>query len=222
MAAQRIGEYSPPSLCTALTRDPGYTVLWGLLMRYGLAQALFPVHTPYIFSSCSPTDSFFIDVLPSSLSCCERKPVCCLTKSHGLETWRLFRRYNGLVIPRLSYPSIFYLSPHHIRHTTLPSWFIVYSMIIIPFAPDFRALFLVLPESSLSRVSIASSPYFPIMTRSTKVIIGTHIATPSCPDHFRFQSHIPFLYNNSHGRIFLTYLAITAHISPIYWPSWIY
>jgi hypothetical protein len=222
MAAQRIGEYSPPSLCTAPNARPWLHSTLGAVDAIWTCSGLFPVHTPYIFSFCSPRTHFLSDVLPSSLSYCERKPVCCLTKSHGLETWRLFRRYNGLVIPRLSYPSIFYLSPHHIRHTTLPSWFIVYSMIIIPFAPDFRALFLVLPESSLSRVSIASSPYFPIMTRSTKVIIGTHIATPSCPDHFRFQSHIPFLYNNSHGRIFLTYLAITAHISPIYWPSWIY
>jgi len=98
-------------------------------------------HSLYLFFLLS-TDSFFVDLLPSSLSCCERKTVCCLTKSHGLETGRLFRRYNGLVIPRLSSPSIPLpfpspYPPYNPLH--LASRFIVYSMIITPFMPDFWA-----------------------------------------------------------------------------------
>ena len=59
-------------------------------------SGLFPVHTPYHFFFLLFTDSLSVDLSSSSLSCCERKTDCCLTKSHGLETWRLFRRYNGL------------------------------------------------------------------------------------------------------------------------------
>jgi len=101
------------------------------------------------------------------------------------------------VIPCLPSPSIPlpFSSPYPPYNPLyLASRLIVYSMIITPFTPDFRALFFVVQEfSSPPHLFIASSPHFPIMTRSTKAIIGTHTTTPSIPDHFHFQSHIPFL-----------------------------
>lgn len=89
-----------------LMRYPGYTVLWGLLTRYGLAQAysLSTLPTSFLLALYG---LIFIDLLPSCLSCCERNNVCCSTKSHGLETQRPFPRYNGLVIPCFSSQSLY-------------------------------------------------------------------------------------------------------------------
>ena len=150
-------------LCTTPNVRPRLHSTLGAVDAIWTCSGLFPVHTPYIFSSCSLRTHFFVDLLPSSPSCCERKTVCCLTKSHGLETWRLFRRYNGLVIPRLSSPSIPLpfpspYSPYNPLH--LASWFILYSMVITPFAPEFRALFLVFQE--LSSLSALHCILFPL------------------------------------------------------------
>jgi len=97
------------------------------------------------------------------------------------------------VIPCLPSPSIPlpFASPYPPYNPLyLASRLIVYSMIITPFTPAFGP-YSSLSKSfllSLSRLSIASSPHFPIMTRSTKVIIGTHTTTPSSSDHFHFQA----------------------------------
>lgn len=103
--------YTAPNQCLC------HTVLWKLLMPYGLARAYSLSTLPISFLAFCGL--IFTHFLPSSLSCCESKNFCCLTKLHDLETWRLF--VGSLDSPfHVSHhrPSLHFLTHHHIRHIT--------------------------------------------------------------------------------------------------------
>lgn len=165
--------------------------------RHGLAQTYIPVHTPYIFLLAFYGLIFYRFRALFSLVL-RKKNVCCLTKSHGLETWGLLRRYNGLVIPCLSSPSISSLflpshPPYNLLH--LASRFIVYFMVIIPSAPDhtiFRGLFLTLQGFS-SLLTLHCILPLPLRGARYKHLLSVLTSqSPSSSDHFHVHSHIPF------------------------------
>lgn len=133
-----------------------------------LLRLISPVHTPYIFFSCSLRTRF----LPLScplLSHAAKEERCCLTKSHGRETTGAFSevqwtRYSMSLISI----HFFTLPPHPPYYPLhLASRFIVYFMIITLLNTRSHHISGLIPHSLLFRLSIASSN-FPFMTRGTK------------------------------------------------------
>jgi len=120
---------SPTFSVLALTQDPGCTVLWRLLTRYGLAQAYIPCPHSLFFFLLS-TDSFSIDLVPSPHA--GKENDCRLTTSHDQET----RDFSGGIMDTFSMFLIsihfFSFPPPHPPYNPLhpASRFIVYFMII--------------------------------------------------------------------------------------------